>query len=116
MIIAIFIFRKHLFKHHGKEAYAKYVENIHKHQRDPGVCQVCGKAVENRRVHLIAWHPDVAAPKTFKTDLSKGTRKLSQKPRWAERLNKRQKVLSEQGILPPTLDESSEVSNDMLTQ
>ena len=66
----------------------------------------------------MAWHPDVAAPKTFKADLSKGTRKLSQKPRWAERLNKRQRVLSEQGKPPSSGDESekisSEVSNNMM--
>ena len=99
-LISDFIFRKHLFKHHGKEAYAKYIEEIHKKEKDPGVCQVCGKNVQNRRVHLMAWHPDVAAPKTFKLDLSKGTRKLSKKPRWAERVNKRQNVLREQGKLP----------------
>ena len=96
-------FRKHLFKHHGKEAYAKFVEKTHskRKKRVPGICQVCGEYVEDQRVHVIAWHPDVSAPGGWKSDLTKGIRKLTKKPRWAERVNKRQKELSEQGILPP---------------
>ena len=61
--------------------------------------------MDNLRVHLIAWHPDIATPSLWKKDLTKGIRKLSGKPRWAERLNKRQKELREQGKLPPTPDD-----------
>ena len=60
--------------------------------------------MDNQRVHLIAWHPDISAPGIWKTDLTKGIRKLTQKPRWAERVNKRQRVLSEQGKVPPSSD------------
>ena len=95
-----------MFKHHGKEAYGKFVEKIHSKckKRRPGVCDVCGEYVDDQRVHLIAWHPDVSAPGLWKSDLSKGIRKLTKKPRWSERVNKRQKELSEQGILPPNLN------------
>ena len=60
-------------------------------------------------MHLIAWHPDIATPSLWKKDLTKGIRKLSGKPRWAERLNKRQKVLRDQGKLPPNKDEETNV-------
>ena len=101
--------RKHLFKHHGREAYGKFVEERHKKykKKRPGICQVCGEYVDDQRVHLIAWHPEISAPNLWKNDLTKGIRKLSQKPRWAERLNKRQKVLREQGKLPPTTEEGT---------
>ena len=76
--------------------------------------------MDDQRVHLIAWHPEISAPNLWKNDLTKGIRKLSQKPRWAERLNKRQRVLSEEGKLSPSQDErgnvTSQVSSDMLTQ
>ena len=102
-------FRSHLFKHHGREAYAKFVEDIHKNAyKKPGICQVCGANVDNLRVHRMAWHPEISSPKLFMKDLSKGTRKLSQKPRWAERLNKRQKLLSDEGKLPPNLKEGAD--------
>ena len=61
--------------------------------------------MDDQRVHLIAWHPDVSAPGLWKTDMTKGIRKLSTKPRWADRLNKRQRVLSEQGKLSPNADQ-----------
>ena len=64
--------------------------------------------MDNQRVHLMAWHPEISAPKLFQKDLSKGIRKLSQKPRWAERLNKRQKVLSDEGKLPPSTNGSED--------
>ena len=109
--------RKHLFKHHGKEAHAKFVEERHKKykKKTPGICQVCGEHVDDQRVHLIAWHPDISAPGLWKNDLTKGIRKLSKKPRWADRLNKRQEVLSEQGKLSPNSNqmENSERSGDM---
>ena len=47
---------------------------------------------------------------TFNTYLSKNIRRLSQKPRWAERLNKRQKVLSDEGKLPPSQDDSGDLN------
>ena len=97
-------FRAHILKHHGLEAHAKYVEAVHdkncKYVPEPGVCEACGKSVENRRVHLIAWHPEISAPKMFEEVLGKPIRKLSDKPRWAERLNKRRKVLVREGKLP----------------
>ena len=96
-----------MFKHHGREAYGKFVEKIHKKckMKVPGICQVCGEYVDDQRVHLMAWHPDISAPGAWKSDLTKGIRKLTKKPRWAERVNKRQKVLSEQGKLPPNSDQ-----------
>ena len=106
-----------MFKHHGREAYGKYVEKVHKKykMKTPGICQVCGENVDDQRIHLMAWHPDISAPAAWKSDLTKGIRKLTKKPRWAERVNKRQKVLSEQGKLPPNSDqmETSKTSNDM---
>ena len=71
--------------------------------------------MDDQRVHLIAWHPDISAPGLWKNDLTKGIRKLSKKPRWADRLNKRQEVLSEQGKLSPNSNqiENSERSGDM---
>ena len=101
--------RKHLFKHHGREAYAKFIEktSIHRTACNPGVCDICGKDVDNLRLHLVAWHPDVSSPSAWKNDLTKGIRKLSKKPRWAERLNKRQKVLREQGKIPQIPDEGT---------
>ena len=105
-----------MYKHHGKEAYAKYVEEHNQRfLKDPGICQVCGQNVENQRVHLMAWHPEIAAPKTFNTYLSKNIRRLSQKPRWAERLNKRQKVLSDEGKLPPSQDDGGNLGSEMTT-
>ena len=106
-----------MFKHHGREAYGKYVEKVHKKykMKTPGICQVCGEHVDDQRVHLMELHPDISAPALWKSDLTKGIRKLTKKPRWAERVNKRQKVLSEQGKLPPNSDqvETSNTSNDM---
>ena len=108
-----------MFKHHGKEAYGKFVEKKHNKYKTktPGICQVCGEYVDDQRVHLMAWHPDISAPGLWKTDYTKGIRKLTQKPRWAERVNKRQKVLSQQGKLPPNSDqmEVSERSTVMKT-
>ena len=64
-------------------------------------------------MHRIAWHPDISAPSLWKNDLTKGVRKLSQKPRWAERLNQRQKVLREQGKLPPTPDDRTDPGKEI---
>lgn len=99
-------FRAHIFKHHGLEAHAKYVEKVHEKKfKEPGMCDTCGKHVEDQRVHLLAWHPDISAPKMYNEILKKPIRKLSEKPRWAERLNKRQRVLVKEGKLPATPDD-----------
>ena len=58
-------------------------------------------------MHVVAWHPDISSPVEWKNNLTKGIRKLSQKPRWAERLNKRQEVLRKQGKLPPNANEET---------
>ena len=102
-----------MYKHHGKESYAKYVERAHKKykMKRPGICEVCGEYVDDQRVHLIAWHPEVSAPGLWKSDLTKGIRKLTKKPRWADRVNKRQKELSEQEKADH--EEVSETPKDM---
>ena len=107
--LTLYIFRRHLFKHHGREAYAKFVErtSIHRNECDPGICDTCGKSVNNLRLHVVAWHPDISSPVEWKNNLTKGIRKLSQKPRWAERLNKRQEVLRKQGKLPPNANKET---------
>ena len=102
-------FRAHIFKHHGLEAHAKYVEKVHeKRYPEPGVCETCGKNVADQRVHLLAWHPEISAPKMYNEVLKKPIRKLSEKPRWAERLNKRQKVLVREGKLPASSNDDGE--------
>ena len=41
---------------------------------ESGVCDTCGKHVEDQRVHLLAWHPEISAPKLYNEVLKKPIR------------------------------------------
>ena len=62
---------------------------------------------------MMAWHPEITAPKLFKQDMSKPIRKLSERPRWAERLNKRQQVLAKEGKLPAATNSGETVEDNI---